>query len=61
MKVLKNFTHFQSNIKNQKLKLSQISGTGEAVYLQLNQRLGLKVLRHSDMERCCNKLITQEI
>lgn len=36
MKVLKNFTHFQSNVKNQKLKLSQISGTWEAVTLQQN-------------------------
>jgi len=57
VKVLQNFTHFQRNIKNQKPKLSQVSGTGEAVTLQLNQSIGLKALRHSDMGRCCNKLI----
>lgn len=52
MKVLKNFTHFQSSIKNQKFKLSQIPVTGETVNLQLNQSIGLKVLRHSDMQKC---------
>lgn len=56
MKVLKNFTHFQSSIKNQKFKLSQIPVTGETVNLQPNQSIGLKVLRHSNMQRC-NKLI----
>lgn len=54
MKVPKNFTHFQSNIKNQKLKLSHLSGTGEAVSLQVNLSIGLKVLRHSGMGRCCD-------
>lgn len=49
MKVLKNFTHFPNNIKNQKLKLSQIPATREAVNLQLNQSIGQELLRHSDM------------
>lgn len=49
MKVLKNFTQFPNNIKNQKLKLSQIPMTREAVNLELNQSTGQELLRQSDV------------
>lgn len=50
MKVLKNFIHFPNNIKNQKLKLSQIPVTREAVNLQLNQSIGQELLRQNDVQ-----------